>query len=116
MSQSSVDLLTATILSGATTSNAILTSQIGDSAAIGILSPAALDGGHSYVIEVNAAKDASGNWTTLKDRDGNTAYVPAADCAAWYPELPSFPAFRIRDVTGNAGADRAFTIVKHHTR
>lgn len=115
MSSSYIEKLALTILSGQANSNAIIAAQIQDAAAIGIISPATLDGGHTFVIEVNVERDASGNWAILKDRDGNNSYVPVQDTAAWYPELVAFPAFRIRDTTGNVAADRAFTIIKHHT-
>jgi len=84
-----------------------------DSSAIGIQAPASLDA-HTFVIEVNSQKDGLGNWTRLYDRTGTAVLVPTADNSMWYPELPSFPAFRITDITGNVAAERIFIITKLH--
>jgi hypothetical protein len=115
MSSSYVDFIPCSIANGAASSDAVVNRYYQDAAAIMIQSPATLEVGHTYVLEINAAKDGSGNWTRLKDRDGNDAYVPAADCAAWYPELVTAPAWRITSVTGNQTALRTFVVTKHHT-
>lgn len=114
MTVSFSDKLLATIADTTDISNAIVRAQIHDATSISILSPNGLPV-DTFVIQVTADPAGLVGWCTLKDRDGNNAFVPAANEACWYPELPSFGAFRIKDVTGVVTGDQVFSIVKLHT-
>lgn len=114
MSTSFIDKFLLLMANGTSVSTSARSSQYHDAAAIGIISPPSLEA-DTYTIEVNTEDDESGDWATLKDRDGNDTFVPAASQAAWYPELSSFPAFRIQKAGGNVAADREFTVIKAHT-
>lgn len=115
MSSSFIDKLTLAIGIGTDVSSVIKRSQYHDSASIGILAPAVLDA-HTFIIQVTDDPDATSVvWRTLKDRDGNTAFVPSQGEACWYPDLVGFGGFRIKDTTGNVAATRTFDIIKHHT-
>lgn len=111
MSGTHADKLVIRINSGSASSAVVKANMTGDAAAIGIFSPAGLDA-HTFGIEVNDQKDGTGVWARLKDRDGNDTKVPAASQAMWYPELPSFLAWRITDFTGVTAGNRDFVISK----
>lgn len=102
-----------TIPNGAANSNILNANEhYGDAAAIGILSPSALDAiTYTFQGSVDGVTFVTLQiGTTLAD-----ITVPAASKAATYlSELLTWPFLRIHG-TGNAAADRIFNTAKHYT-
>lgn len=114
MSTSWQENLDLVIDSGEDDSSVIVAGQMQGAAAVGIISPVGLDA-ETFKIEVNTKKDGTGAWAVLTDRDGNDAVVPTASRAMWYPELPTYPAFRIVCTTGVTAAERRFRVCLANT-
>jgi len=106
------------IASGAATSNALFAIQaFEDAVTIALYGPAALDGGHTYIIEVTDTRDwrdqATATWYTLQIGDPIADAAPAlATKARVYFDLPNVGGFRIKDATSNVAADRIWKCVK----
>lgn len=100
------------IPSGSAVSNTVLSKKVYDDAyQIMLVSPAALDAGHAYVLEVAADPD-NPVWVPVFDQKlaANLA-LPAVSLAQVYSD-PCWPAFRIHDTTGNVAADRIWKMAK----
>lgn len=89
----------------------------GDAVGIMLYSPEALDGGHTYKIEVCVDPDAaSPAYKDLADDNGAVIAPPDAGEARAYYGLAVSNGFRITDVTGNAVADRVWQMSKMFKR
>jgi hypothetical protein len=86
-----------------------------DAASISLFGPTALDGGHTYIIEVTYDPDAAVPvWNTLQANDPPTdVSPPGASKARTYYDLPTYKGFRIKDSTGNVAANRSWLMVKN---
>lgn len=105
------------IPSGTAVSNLVYAKSLfEDAVGLVLIGPAAVDGGHTYIIQSGddlEALLASQNFSTVQLGD------PAADIsppgalkARSYLELSLFPCIRIKDSTGNVAADRTWKLFK----
>jgi len=98
------------IANGQQNSNALPAPCLEDFVGTLVYGPAALDGGLTYVFQVNPDPRATTNsngWVGLCDASGAAIGPPGASKAQFYSELPHAGALRIR-ASGNVGAERVW--------
>ena len=107
-------VLSLTIPNGSANSNALSANDdYGDAVALGLISPATLDGGHTYKFQVSL--DGTNFFDLQVGNPLADEIVPAVSNATVYYNLIVWPYFRIVDATGNVAGDRTFLVCKQYT-
>lgn len=114
MSSSRIPLEPVTIASGASASRWVTSDlEYGDALALALYAPAALDA-HTYVFEVTQDPTAASPVVRVFQAGDPLADQgpPLANKARTYFDLCTFAAWRIKDQTGTAAADRTWAVDK----
>lgn len=101
---------------GTDVSNILTWRHIEDAYLLMLYGPAAVDVGHTYIIQVTYDPEpkVSSTWYTFQT--GNPladAALPLVGKAAPFPEPMACMGFRIKDSTGVVGANRTWRVTKH---